>query len=161
VARKDPELQAKLDAAEVREEELLSEIRELNKQLKQAKRDRDDVRSLVKAEDELAALKRQIVEEEIKSARIQEDHDREKREIEHKVGLVKLTQTVELEAAKRDASLTAREENLETSKAQFEEQMKFITDRMTKEVEAQSKLMGKILDRLPTVNVNKEITTKS
>jgi hypothetical protein len=50
-----------------------------------------------------------------------------------------------------------KEENLRADRARFEEQMAFTTKRFEKEVEYLRQMHGEILERLPTVRVDKTI----
>lgn len=98
---------------------------------------------------EYATAKKQLTDLQITLDRVKEDHAREKREIEHLVGLEKKRQAFEIDSAKRDAILSVREENLAAERERFEESVKFI-----KETTAQQRDMTeKILARLPDVNV--------
>lgn len=139
-------------------EELLTEIKGLRADLRQAEKARDEARERVKLEDEITGLKKQIASLEIKRDKITEDHDREKREVKHMVGLERKRQEFEIDQAKRETTVTVREENLAADRKRFEEQMKFTTDRFQSEVSYLKELMGEVLDRLPTVTVDKTVT---
>lgn len=139
-------------------EELITEIRGLRKDLSDARKQRDEARDHVKAEDEITALKKQIADLEIRRDKITEDHEREKREVKHMVGLERKRQEFEIDQAKRETTVTVREENLAADRKRFEEQMKFTTERFQAEVGYLKDLMGEVLDRLPTVTVDKTVT---
>jgi len=109
-------------------------------------------------------LKRQITDLEIAKAKIVEDNAREKREVTHMVGLERKRQEFEaeqalkgIETAREEAILEVREENLKAERVAFEKSMDFQQKRFEKEVGYLKDLMGQILERLPTVNVDRTI----
>lgn len=114
---------------------------------------------------EIAKLKEQITGLRIEKSKLDEDNAREKREVMHMVGLERKRQEAEAEQAKKDldnakreATLAVREENLKAERLAFEQSMKFQEERFKKEVGYLKDLMGQILDRLPTVTVDRQIT---
>jgi hypothetical protein len=140
-----------------RADELLEELRGLKRQVTELKGEREANQEAVKLTDDIVRLKKDLTELEIQKDREQETHDREKREVEHMVGLEKKRQTFEVESAKRDVKLTVREENLKEDRKRFEEEMKFTRERFEKEVGYLQSLMKEVLERLPTVTVEKSI----
>lgn len=136
---------------------LTEEIRELHKDVASLKGERDAIRDDLKLSDRVRALKEEIEKLTIERDRKQEEHDRERRDVEHMVGLERKRQTVENDQARRDATLTVREENLTADKARFDEHVKFIEKRFTDEVGYLKELMTEVLTRLPTVDVNMEV----
>ena len=107
-------------------------------------------------------LKRQITDLEIAKAKIVEDNAREKREVTHMVGLERKRQEFEaeqalkgIENAREEAILEVREENLKAERVAFEKSMDFQQKRFEKEVGYLKDLMGQILERLPTVTVDR------
>lgn len=108
--------------------------------------------------DDVIRLKTEIEDLRIAKSRLTEAHEREKRELTHMVGLEKKRQEVELAQGKREATLAVREENLKADRDRFEEQMKFTRKRFEEEVGYLKDLMGEILDRLPTVTVDKTVS---
>jgi len=107
-------------------------------------------------------LKRQITDLEIAKAKIVEDNAREKREVTHMVGLERKRQEFEaeqalqgIENARTEAILEVREKNLEDERKAFDKSMKFREERFTQEVSYLKDLMGQILERLPTVTVDR------
>lgn len=109
-------------------------------------------------------LKKQITDLEIGKAKIVEDNAREKREVTHMVGLERKRQEFEaeqarkgIETAREEAILEVREENLKAERVAFEKSMDFQQKRFEKEVGYLKDLMGQILERLPTVNVDRSI----
>ena len=117
--------------------------------------------SLIDLQQELENLK-------ISKARLIEDNEREKREVTHMVGLERKRQEFEadqarkgIETAREKAVLEVREENLKTERDAFTKQMAFQQTRFETEVKYLRDLMGQILDRLPTVTVDRQITEKT
>ena len=114
-----------------------------------------------------AALKTEVEDLKIGKARLIEDNERREREVLHMVGLERKRQEFEAEQAKKgietarqDATLKVREDALVAEKDAFAKQMKFQQDRFEKEVGYLQALMGQILERLPTVTVERKITGK-
>lgn len=148
--RTTPELEAE-------RAELLTEIRGLRRDLAKMKAERDDLREQTLTVEEIVELKKKIVDLEIRRDKLTEDHEREKREVTHMVGLEKKRQSFEIDQAKRETKVTVREENLVADRARFEEQMAFTTDRFEAEVKYLKNLMGQVLERLPTITVDRTI----
>jgi hypothetical protein len=140
-----------------RADELLEELRGLKRQVAEIKGERDAGKEAVKLTDDIVRLKKDLTALEIQKDRETETHEREKREVEHMVGLEKKRQSFEVDAAKRDVKLTVREENLKEDRKRFEEEMKFTRERFEKEVGYLQSLMKEVLERLPTVTVEKSI----
>ena len=88
----------------------------------------------------------------IEKGRVEEEQKRREREVEHKVGLERKRQEFELEAAKREAIVSVREENLKEDKRRFEEAMKMQNDRL----DDMKELLAEMMKRLPSANI--EIT---
>mgnify|MGYP001576758184 CR=1 FL=1 len=105
-------------------------------------------------------LKKQITELEIEKGRMVEDHEKQKRELTHMIGLEKKRQEFEIDKAKSETSLKVREENLSADKKRFEEQMKFNNERFTSEVGYLKDMMGQILERVPNLTANLEVGRK-
>jgi len=99
-------------------------------------------------------LKEQVADLEINKAKKQEEFDRKEREIEHKVGLVKKQQEMELKLAVREAKVETAADNLEADRKRFADEMQFQNDRFTSEVGYLKDMIGEILGRLPHVNVD-------
>ena len=143
---------------ETREKQILEEIRGLRKQVAEIKGERDAVRDEISLSKALVALKTEKTDLEIDLARVKEQHEREKREIEHMVGLERKRREFEIDSAKRDTTLTVREENLTADRERFEKEMQFTRARFEEEVGYLKSLMGEVLERLPTVKVDRKIT---
>lgn len=138
--------------------ELSDEIRTLTTKVAELRGERDANREVISLQDRVKTLQRSVSDLEVKKSKIEEDHARKLREVEHKVGLDRRRGEQEAELAKKDAVLAVREENLGHERKAFEEQMKFMRTRMEAEVTSLQTLMGQILERLPTVTVDKTIT---
>lgn len=102
-------------------------------------------------------LREQIVTLEIEKSKRTEEHEREQRELRHMIGLEKKRQEFEIQQAKRETTVTVREENLKADRTRFEEQMAFNTERFEKEVGYLKDLMVEALQRLPTVTVSERV----
>ena len=107
--------------------------------------------------DDVIRLKTEIEDLRIQKSRLTEEHEREKRELTHMIGLEKARQEFEVEEATQKATLSVREENLKAERQRFDDHMAFTEKRFTKEVSYLQDLMAKILERLPTVTVDKSI----
>lgn len=138
-------------------EALTEEIRTLSKRVASLKGERDNVNEELGLSTRITALEREKTAKEIELDRVKEEHAREKRDIEHMVGLHKSRVTQEIELAKREQTITVREENLKADRDRFEDQMKFMQKRMETELERLNKLTSEILTRLPTVKVDRSI----
>lgn len=63
-----------------------------------------------------------------------------------------------MEQAKREATVTVREENLSADRKRFEEQMKFQEERFTKEVGYLKEMLEAIVQRLPSAEFTADVT---
>src|SRR2546425_3881351 len=93
-------------------EKILTELRDLKRQVAEIQGERDAVREDLKLSQNVVRLREELETLRIEKDRKQEEHAREKRDTEHMVGLQKKRQEFEEDAAKREAVLTVREENL-------------------------------------------------
>jgi chromosome segregation ATPase len=137
------------DLTELREEleRLTTEVSKISGQLKSRK----DVLALT---DEAIDLKEKIQDLKIEKSRLTEEHDKEKREVQHFVGLEKKRQEVEMDQATRGAKLDVREANLEADKERFEKHIQFVEKRMTDHLGDMKDLLTQVMERIPTVSVN-------
>jgi len=135
-------------------EALAEEIRKLSKRVAELKGERDQVSEELGLSARIASLEREKTAKEIELDRVKEQHEREKRDIEHMVGLHKDRVKQEIDLARREQTITVREENLKADRDRFEEQMKFMTKRMETEMERLNGLTSEILERLPKFNVD-------
>lgn len=111
--------------------------------------------------DKLMALQEEVSALEITKSEITEKHEREKREIEHMVGLEKSRQEQELELGRREAELDAREANLTAEKKRFEDNLEFNNERFEKMETYLTELAKALLDRLPDVTLKATATAES
>lgn len=132
-------------------EDLRAEVVQLRVDLTKARGSLAESEALRKKENELAELERKVSLLQIDKDRIEEGFARERREIEHKVGLEQTRQTQELDLGKREAMAEVREENLTKDKDRFEEQMKFNTERFEREYVAMRSIIEQVLTRLPNI----------
>lgn len=136
---------------------LLRELRSLKEDVAKLSGERDALKKERNLHTEAMTLREQIETLKIEKARLTEEHDRKERDVRHEVGLLRKQVEAETELATQEAVLKVREENLKADRDRFEEQMKFTTARFEKEVEYLHDIAGKLLVRLPTVEVNKRI----
>lgn len=118
------------------------------------------IRSVTDLAKKVKELRGQIETLEIEKARSEEDFERREREIEHKIGLERKRQEFEIEAAKREAVVTLREENLAADRKRFEDQMEFQGQRFTKEVGYLKEIIGQLAERLPTTELTGTVGAK-
>ena len=135
---------------------LITEIRDLRKELARLEGYKDALKGEVAYTKEALALKREIEDLKINKARMMEEHAKEDRELRHMIGLEKKRQEFEVEQAKKETVVTVREENLVAEKLRFAEQVAFHAERFEKEVGYLKEILGDILKRLPTVNVDRK-----
>jgi hypothetical protein len=136
---------------------ILDAIRSVSKQLAEMKGERDAVSEELGLSTRVVSLEREKTKKEIELDRVKEQHEREKREIEHMVGLHKKRTEQEIEIAKREQVVTLREENLKADRDRFEQQMEFMQKRMEGELERLNGLTSEILDRLPKIEFNRTV----
>ena len=149
-------------------DQLRATTKELREEIAGLKAEREARKRERVLHDETLRLKEQIEDLKIEKGRLTEDNQREIREVRHMVGLERKRQEFEaeqakkdVEAAKRTATLEVREENLAAERQTFDDHMEFREKRFTEEVDYLKDLMGQILDRLPTVNVDRQIKESS
>lgn len=102
-------------------------------------------------------LKREVARLEIERAKKQEEWDRREREVEHKVGLERKRQEFEITQAKRETTLSVREENLAADKERFKAEMDFQRKHLESEIGSLRELVAKLLERLPSAEIYAEI----
>lgn len=131
-------------------EKILAEIKDLSKKVATLQGERSALADKVALDNEIVELTKKVAELGIKYDREKEKWDRERREVEHQVGLQRKRGEFETEAATRGAMLEVREENLAADKARFDEHVKFIEERFEQQFASLNELMGKFLERMPT-----------
>lgn len=141
---------------------------QIEARIAELKAERDAIKAERDATRRLKDLQGQISKLEIDKSKMVEDNEREMREVTHMVGLERKRQEFEAEQARKgieharaQAILEVQRENLDTERAAFVKEMKFREERFSQEVGYLKDLMGQILDRLPTVNVDRKITDKT
>ena len=102
---------------------------------------------------EIQKLKEEITTLKIEKAKQVEDHERTKREIEHKVGLHKEKVEQEIAHAKRETAVSLREQNLQKDEQRFSAQMKFEREHLQAQIESTNKLVAQLLERLPSAEI--------
>ena len=138
------------------EQKLLDQLETLSAQVAELKGERKANRELISLTDQVTKLKEEISSLEIGKSKLEEKNAREKREIEHMVGLEKKRQETELKLGMREAKLEVSEQNLAADKARFDENVAFIKD----ETASTRKLVTELLERLPKVTIDGTLTTK-
>lgn len=136
---------------------LSDDIERLTREVAALRGEKKAVTEVNELEARILGLKKQVSDLEISKDKKQEEFDRRDRELTHMIGLEKKRQEVETKQAKQEATLAVREENLKAEKTQFEAQMAFREKRFDKEVEYLQGLMKQILERLPSVTVDRQI----
>jgi chromosome segregation ATPase len=132
---------------------LVEEIAGLRGDIKALKREREAVSEELDLSDEVVSLKRQISQLEIDEAKLTEKHARDRREVEHQVGLQRKRQDFEIDAAKRDTELKVREENLKTERERFNRDMDFQREELKNQIGYLKDLMEKLFERLPSASM--------
>jgi predicted nucleic acid-binding Zn-ribbon protein len=142
---------SKTDPTTERFDALMEEMADLKRSVTELKGERAATSKIRDMEREYVDTKRQLTDLQIEFDKEKEKHAREKREVEHLVGLERKRSEFEREAAVTEAKVAVREENLSAEQQRFKDQMKFITDRFEKEIDQSKELMMEILARLPKV----------
>lgn len=136
---------------------MLAEIRGLKEEIAELVGEREAIRKQRDYGAEVIELRQKIETLKIEKARIEEEQGRKERDVRHEVGLLRKQVETEQKLAQQEAILNVREENLDADRKRFEEQMKFTTARFEKEVDYLHDTIGQVLERLPTVSVEKRI----
>lgn len=140
---------------------LNEQIENLSKRLGELMGRTDALQEINTLQERIKRLKSEVSDLHITKDQREEEFARREREIQHKVGLERKRQEVELTQAKKETELEIREGNLERETQAIKEQMKFIEERMKKENDQIMDVMTKILDRLPHVEVDRKIRESS
>ena len=137
------------DPTSARFDALMEELATLKKSVAEIKGERIAGKRVLDLEREYATTKRTLTDLQIEFDREKEKHEREKREVEHLVGLERKRSDWERTAAVTEARVAVREENLTATQDRFEEQMKFHSTRFEAEVGYLKEIMADVLARLP------------
>lgn len=141
-------------------QKLSQEIERLTREVSSLRAEKKEVSEQRSLQDQIISLKKQVTELEITRDKKQEDFDRRERELTHMIGLEKKRQEFEIKQSVENARLAVREENLKAEREQFSKEIKFKEDQLTTQIEYLQKLMKSVLDRLPTVTVDKHVEVK-
>jgi uncharacterized protein (UPF0335 family) len=126
---------------------LAEELAGLRADIKELRAEKDSTGQLTKLRRDVETLK-------LEKDRLEETNARKVREVEHKTGLLRTQQEHEVANARRETELQVREENLKADKKRFEDEMKFQRDHLQREVGRIEDILGKILERLPVIDVS-------
>lgn len=110
-----------------------------------------DVQEALRVGESIDALKKKVADLEVQKSKKEEEFARREREVEHMVGLERKRSEFEKESAKRDATLSVREENLKAEQKRFTDQMAFHDKRFTEEVGYLKDMIGRVLEAIPSV----------
>lgn len=112
-----------------------------------------DANNALRLTGDVTRLREELETLKIEKARKDEEFAKKEREIEHKVGLERKRQEFEIEQAKRETSVTVREENLSADRKRFEEQLEFHQTRFETEVKYLHEMAEKLMERLPSADI--------
>ncbi len=136
-------------------EDLAKDIQRLTKQVASLKGEQDYLDERRMAQQTIYDLKEEIEQLKISKSRVTEEHEKEKREVKHLVGLERKRSEwehekamEEVDQARRQAQLEVREENLAKERETFVTQMDFTTKRMTEEINRITKLFSKLVPNI-------------
>jgi chromosome segregation ATPase len=132
---------------------LTSAIEEQSRALAEVEAKLDVSKEALGLSDQIVRLKTQIADLKIEKSRIEEEQERKEREVDHKIGLERKRQEFEIEVAKRETTVTVREENLAATQQRFEEQMAFHKDQIKGEIDRFQNLLNAVIDRLPSASI--------
>lgn len=138
-------------------QKLAEEIERLTREVASLRAEKNAINEQRTLEEKIVTLKKTVTELEISRDKKQEDFDRRERELTHMIGLEKKRQEFEIKQASEDARLAVREENLKAERAAFEKQTKFREEQFNGQVEYLQSLMKQILERLPTITIDRTI----
>lgn len=147
-------------ATETVNQELLGEIQYITHALKAAQAREaqliglvNDGATVVGLENEIARLTREVTKLEIARDKQLETTKRERREIEHLVGLERKRSEAETALALREAKIGVREEAFAKDLNRFQEQMDFNNAQFNNQVRYLQEIVGKVLAHLPKVEL--------
>lgn len=137
-------------------------VQEIDKVVRKAvedivQRSLQDANSALAMSGQIVRLREELETLRIDKGRKDEETARREREVEHKVGLERKRQAFEVEQAKRETTVTVREENLKADRTRFEEQLKFHETRFTAEVGYLKDMLADVMKRLPSAEIVAQI----
>lgn len=141
--------------------ELTDEIRKLSRAVAELRGENEaleDRRVLLNEKLELTA---EIEQLKIERERMEEGHARKVREVEHATGLHRKQSEWERTKAVEEATIAVQKGNLDAERTRFEEQLAFHKTQIKNEVDRLDGLLKGLMDRLPTVTVEKAISIRS
>lgn len=138
-------------------EQLGEKIEELTKTVAKLRGEKDALSEHQKLVRERDALREELEVLKIEKDRRDEEFARERREIEHATGLHRKQSEWERTKAVDEAKITVREENLSAERTRFSEQIEFHKEQIRSEVNRMEKLISGLMDRLPTITVEKTV----
>jgi hypothetical protein len=138
---------------ETKREAVIEELADLRTDVKALRKERTSMREEMDLSEEVVKLRKDISTLTIEKSKATEEQERKVRETEHRVGLLKVQQTHEVENAKRETELQVREGNLSADKKRFEQEMEFQRKHLQGEVDRIESVLEKVLERLPNVDV--------
>ncbi len=141
---------AKTDPTSERYDALMEELADLKRAVTELKGEEAGLSKVRGLETRINTLTRELIDKQIEYDREHEKWEREKREVEHMVGLQRKRSEFDSEAAAREAQLAVREENLAAQEKRFEEHVEFIEKRFDQQFESLNSITEKILERMPT-----------
>lgn len=144
-------------AARERKDQIITQIEGLATVLAEVKSELKETSSARRLQTQLTKLKEEIADAEINRSKQAEEFARERREIEHHVGLERERTTLEIEQGKQQAKLDVREENLWAEKDRFEDHMKFYKEQMDAHIADVKTILTEVMTRVPTVTVDRKI----
>jgi DNA anti-recombination protein RmuC len=137
-------------------DELVEEIAKLRGEIKALREEKRAVGRSADLQTEINDLTKRLTDLQITEDRVSEERDRERREVEHMVGLERRRQEFEVEQAKRETQVELREAALTEQRKRFEEQMKFIENRLADEVKyLKDDIIKALLKAMPTFRVDR------
>ena len=138
---------------------LMQQVGDLKGELAALRAEMQAVSTADRLSNDIVKLRENIADLKAQESAITEKYERERREVEHMVGLERKRQAFEVDQAKREATVELREENLAADRKRFDEQMKFMESRLTEEVRyLKDDILKGILERLPTWNTEHIVT---
>lgn len=140
-------------ALEMRESELLDRLEEVTRELAEVRGTFDGTKTAVKLAQQINTLREEISTLKVDKSVLTEAHNREKREVEHEVGLHRKQMDFELDSARREALLEVREANLDHERKAFEEQQAFRQEQFDGQITYIKDITAQILERLPAIGV--------
>ena len=136
---------------------LTEEIRRLTTRVAELRGERDAMAEYDALIEERRTLREQIETLKIEQGRIDEEHARKLRDVEHATGLHRKQSEWERERAVKEAQLEVREGNLAADQTRFEEQMSFHREQIKGETDRLVSVLDRLMERLPVVTVEKTV----